>query len=151
MSSQSYSSYLAMMCLIFLSSSDVVNSQQWTGNYNWGSQCDPTVCCCGTSKLTVTSSGSYLYFSTPAICGSTTTTSSWSVVNPYSYSYTRHVDGQTVTYSLSSDSKTLSISNEQYSVCSQTATKSSAAILYGLYSVVLASFTAIVLLTPIFS
>jgi len=151
MSSQSYSSYLALTCLIFLSSSDVVNSQQWTGNYNWGSGCNSTVCCCGTNTLIVTSSVTHLYFTTPTICGSTTITSSWSVVQLYSYSYTRYVHGQTLIYSLSSDSKTFSISNAQFSACFQTATKSSAAIFYGLYSAVLALLTATVLLTPIFS
>jgi hypothetical protein len=154
MSSQSYSSYVALICLIFLGSSNVVNSQQWTGNYIWGSGCDSTVCCCGTGTLTVTSDSTYVYFSTLSICESTTSTSSWFVINPYSYSYARNLNGQILTYSLTSDSNTLLISNAQVSTCSQTATRSttsSAAILYGLYSILLASLTAVVLLIPVFS
>ena len=100
--------------------------QTWTGTYKWNGTCDTSICCCGSGTMTVTSSGSSLFFTTGASWACGASTLSWSVNNPYSYTFTRTFGGQSTVYTLSGNSQTMTVSNPTLSQCTDIATKSAA-------------------------
>lgn len=123
---QAITAYLIYISLILAATPSLVLSQTWTGTYRWAGQCDTNSCCCGAGTVTVTSSGSLLYFSSGASTSCSTSTFSWTVNNPYSYSFNRTIAGQTIMCTLSSDSRTITQTNLASIQCGDTATKTSA-------------------------
>ncbi|CAF1006389.1 unnamed protein product [Rotaria magnacalcarata] len=101
------------MCMLI---SDV-KLQKWTGTYAWNNECKSNYCCCYAGKLTVVASGSNLLFSSGARgCGSSTSSATFANPNSYSFSTTGH-RGSPITYTLSSDSNTITVKNIGYSAC----------------------------------
>ena len=118
-------------CLIYISlilatTPNLVLGQTWTGMYRWAGQCDTISCCCGAGAVTVTSFGSFLYFSSGASASCLSSTISWAVNNPYSFSFNGTIAGQTLMYTLSSDSRMMTQTNLALLQCGDTATKTSA-------------------------
>ncbi|CAF0853032.1 unnamed protein product [Rotaria sp. Silwood1] len=99
--------------------------QKWTGTFVWNDQCKPNYCCCYADKLTVTASGSNLLF-TSGTKGCPTSTSSSTFSNPNGYSFsTIGARGAQITYTLSSDSNTITAKNNGYSFCEGSARRTS--------------------------
>ncbi len=104
----------------------VVRMQRWAGTFAWNDQCKSNYCCCYAGTLTVVNSGSNLIFTSDTQgCSSSKSTSTFSNPNGYSFS-TIGTRGAHITYSLSSDSNTLTVQNNDYSYCGGTATRTSA-------------------------
>lgn len=110
-----------MICMFI----PIVKMQKWTGTFAWNNQCKSAYCCCYSGTLTVRSSGSNLIFSSDATgCSSSTTSNTFSNPNSYSFS-TTGTRGAQITYSLSSDSNTLTVQNNAYNYCGGSASRTS--------------------------
>ncbi|CAF1117017.1 unnamed protein product [Rotaria sordida] len=104
----------------------VVKLQKWTGTFAWNDQCKSSYCCCYADKLTVAASGSNLIFTSGTKgCSSSTSSSTFSNPNSYSFS-TTGARGAQITYMLSSDSNTITAKNNGYSFCESSARRTSA-------------------------
>ena len=124
---------LLCFCFILVANPTIVLGQTWTGSYKWAGRCDTTLCCCGTGTLTVTSSGSTLYFSGGGSPGCLSSRISWTASNPYNrYTFSQTSGDQTVVYTLSGDSQTITYTNAAATYCDDTAKKSSASNLTSL-------------------
>ncbi|CAF2426283.1 unnamed protein product [Rotaria sp. Silwood2] len=110
------------MCMLI----SVVKGQKWTGTFAWNDQCNSKYCCCYAGKLTVSASGSNLMFTSGTKgCPSSTSSSTFSNPNGYSFS-TIGARGAQITYMLSSDSNTITAKNAGYSYCEGSARRTSA-------------------------
>ncbi len=113
---------LSIICMLIA----VVKMQTWTGTFQWNGECKSNYCCCYAGTLTVSNSGSNLIFSSDTSgCGSARTSNTYANPNGYSFS-TTGTRGAQITYSLSSDSNTLTVQNDVYNYCGGTARRTSA-------------------------
>ena len=99
----------------------------WTGTWNVNSQCNQDQCCCLSGQFTLSQSGSNLVLNGPVTgqCGSTTSTT-LSVPYPTTYSFSADPAGDSDTFTLSSDGKSITQIDHTNPACSGGATKNSA-------------------------
>ena len=105
----------------------VAQSQTWAGTYTADSSCSTSVCCCLSGQVLVTSASTNSYTVTSSlsgVCGSYTTFSG----TAYTSGYTGWmlVVSNNDTLALSSDSRTLTVTNTANSACSGKGVKSGA-------------------------
>ena len=121
-----------LSALFFLALIANVVGQQWTGTFQVQGSCNSNLCCCYSGILTSsrTSSGYLSLYSDGVGCTSSYSSSTFTYPTSYSFSYNT-TSGQTITYSISYDGRTMSFSNNPYSYCSDTAvrTDSSASVM----------------------
>lgn len=112
--------------LLFLSLLiSVVKMQRWAGTFEWNDQCKSNYCCCYAGTLAVISSGSNLIFTSDTRgCRSSTSSATFSNPNDYSFSATG-TRGTRIIYSLSPDSNTLTVQNNDYGYCGGSARRTS--------------------------
>lgn len=106
----------------------IIHCQTWAGTYRWASSCSQTACCCGLGTLNITQVSS-------TVLGVVTGANSLCPV-PVIYENLVNVNGYTITqqqtfgivyWTLSSDSKSLTLTSPNVSsACNDGATKSSA-------------------------
>ncbi len=102
-----------------------VQMQRWGGKYAWDDNCNARYCCCYAGTLSVANSGSNLVFTSDTKgCGSSTSSSTFSNPDGYSFSATG-TRGARITYTLSGDSNTLTVQNNDYSYCGGSAKRTS--------------------------
>jgi hypothetical protein len=103
----------------------VVNMQKWTGTFAWNDQCKSSSCCCYAGTLTAVQSGSNLVLSSGARgCATSRFSSTFGYPNGYSFSATG-TRGASITYTLSSDSNRLTVTNNQFNYCGGVASRTS--------------------------
>jgi hypothetical protein len=95
-----------------------VSQEPWLGPFKLQGKCDTTRCCCATGQVVGTHQGQYLILTSGASpnCGS-----AWVAVVSYpignSFTLTSYY-GETITVAVTSDGKTLTISNSPATYCS---------------------------------
>lgn len=116
--------------LIFLLVASVIStaqSQTWAGTYTADSSCSTSSCCCLTGQVTVTSLSTNTYTvssSVTGICSGLTTYSSTAYTNGYTGWIMFGTNNDTL--ALSSDSKTITVTNSLFPACSGKGVKSGA-------------------------
>jgi hypothetical protein len=121
-----------------------VDAQNWVGTFTMRNNCNSYLCCCRSGRMTTTQSGFYLVI-TSDLTGCTSTSSTSIFSYPYSYYAFRYTttSGAIITYSLSYDSKTITLSNNLYSYCNDVAdriTRSNANILHASFGLLFILF-----------
>lgn len=114
-----------VLFMLFLLLSEV-QMQRWGGTFAWNNQCKSKYCCCYAGSLSVVNSGSNLIFTSDTRgCGSSRSSATFPNPNGHSFSATG-TRGARITYSLSSDSNTINVQNNDYSYCGGSASRTSA-------------------------
>ncbi len=113
------------MILILSLLISAVRMQRWGGTFAWNDQCKSKYCCCYAGTLSVVSSGSNLVFTSDTQgCASSTSSTTFSNPNGYSFS-TTGTRGARIIYTLSDDSNTLTVQNNDYNYCGGSASRTS--------------------------
>jgi hypothetical protein len=112
--------------LLIASVIGAVQSQTWTGSYTADSSCNTLICCCMSGQVVVTSSSTNVYSVTSgasSLCSATSLTGTF-----YASGYTGWVVvlGNNVTFTLSSDSHTITVTNPAAPACGGKGVKSGA-------------------------
>jgi hypothetical protein len=116
--------------LIFLFMAFIIGaaqSQSWAGTYTAGSSCSTSACCCLSGQVVVTNSSTNTYTiisSLSGICYGLSTFSGTAYMSGYTGWIT--FDGNNDTLTLSSDSRTIIVTNTMNSACSGNGVKSGA-------------------------
>jgi hypothetical protein len=114
--------------LLIASVIGAAQAQTWTGTYTVNTGCSTTICCCLSGQFVVTSTSTNYYTMTSPVSGQCNGATTSTVSNVYLSGYTGSamLSGNYFTYTLSSDSKTITATNVNYTQCSGSATKSGA-------------------------
>ena len=103
-----------------------IEAQRWAGTYAWDDQCPTRYCCCYGGTMTLVHSGSDLILSSDTRgCSTSRVTARYPYPNGYSFSR-EGLRGSSITYTMSSDSNTLTARNNGDNRCSGTARRTSA-------------------------
>ena len=117
--------HLSLFILSLLIS--VVQMQRWAGTFAWNNECKSRYCCCYAGSLSIVNSGSNLIFTSDTRgCGPSRSSSTFSNPNSQSFSASG-TRGARITYTLSSDNNRITVQNNAYGYCGDSARRTSVA------------------------
>ena len=107
-----------LLCIVFVG---YTKGQNWGGVFRLSGNCASSLCCCRTGVMTVSKTSSSISISSTLVsCPTTSDSLSFSNVYGYSVSYSPIVN-QTVTFTLSYDYQSITLTNNRNSYCNDIA------------------------------